>query len=50
MGLDARLVSSAFACLPVLCLFRFVFTAEKIRWFSLFLRAEENMVGEKKTN
>ena len=31
LGLDARLVSCAFACLPVLCLFRFVFYYRKIR-------------------
>ena len=31
LGLDAQLVSCAFSCLPVLCLFRFVFYYRKIR-------------------
>ena len=50
MGLDARLVSFAFACLPALCLFRFVFYSSKNQVVIIFLRAEENMGGEKKTN
>ena len=49
LGLDARLVSCAFACLPVLCLFRFVCYYRKDQ-VGIFLRAEENMEGEKKTN
>ena len=50
MGLDVRLVSFVFACLPVLCLFRFAFYYKGNQVMITFLRAEENMGGEKKTN
>ena len=50
MGVDARLVSFAFACLPVFCLFRFVFLLQENQVMIIFLRAEENLGREKKTN
>ena len=50
MGLDVRFVYFAFARLPVLCLFRFVFYYRKNQVMAIFLRAEENIRGEKKTN
>ena len=46
MGLDARLVSFVFACLPVLCIFRFVFYYRKKQVMIILLRAEENRGGE----
>ena len=48
MGSDVWLVSFTFACLPVLCLFRFVFY-KKSRDIT-FLRAEKYMEEENKTN
>ena len=42
MGVDARLVSFIFACLPV------VYCSCQVILF--FLQAKENMEGEKKTN
>ena len=41
MGLDARLVSFAFVCLPVLFLFCFVFYYRKNQVITIFLQAEE---------
>ena len=49
LGLNAWLVSFAFACLSVSCLFRFVSYYRKNQVI-IFLRDEENMGGEKKTN
>ena len=49
MGLDARLVSFAFACLSVVCLFRFVFLLQ-LNEVIIFLQTEEYVEGEKKTN
>ena len=46
-GLGCRVVSCAFACLPVLCLFRFVLLQKN--QVIIFQPAEENM-GEKKTD
>ena len=37
MGLNARLVSFAFACLPILCLFRLVFYYRKNQVIIIFL-------------
>ena len=48
LGSDAGLVSCAFACLPVLCLFRFVSYYKKKSGI-IFLRAEDTG-GEKKIN
>ena len=48
MGLDARLVSFAFACLPVLCCSYFLLQKNQV--ITIFLRPEEIMGGEKKTN
>ena len=50
MDLDVTLVSFAFACLPVLYLFCFVFYYRNNQVMIIFLRAEENIGGEKKTN
>ena len=51
MGLDARLFTFAFACLPVLCLFRLVFLLQQEKSSGDdFLQAEETMGGEKNTN
>ena len=50
MGLDVRLVSFAFGGLSVLRLFRLAFYYRKNQVMIIFLRAEENMGGEKKTN
>ena len=48
MGLDARLVSFAFACLPVLRCSFFLLPDNQV--MAIFLRPEENMGGEKRTN
>ena len=45
MGLDARLFSFGFACLPVLSRFRFVFYYRRNQVMITFLRADENMGG-----
>ena len=50
MGLDARLFSFGFACLPVFSRFRFVFYYRRNQVMITFLRADENMGGEKKIN
>ena len=50
MGLDARLVSFAFACLPDLCLFRFFFLLQEKSGDDNFPQAEEDMGGNKKTS
>ena len=52
MGLDARLVCFAFACLPVLCLFRFVFYYNNNRknQVIIFLQVEEKMEREEKAD
>ena len=46
MGLDARLVSFAFACLPVLCCFHFLLQENQM--MVIFLRPEENSGGPRR--
>ena len=49
MGLDARLVSFDFACLPVLCLFRFIFLPQQNHVMIIFCELKKIWEERRKT-